>query len=76
METILSGDTPTFHHNNGTSESQIDHIMTNKPEVVTFSMQICKIDKPANLSSHDAIIGSVKVPKTDNKIDEVDFSHT
>ena len=76
LETILSGDTPTFHHNNGTSESQIDHIMTNKPEVVTFSMQICKIDKPANLSSHDAIIGSVKVPQTDNKIDEVDFSHT
>ena len=76
LETILSGDTPTFHHNNGTSESQIDHIMTNKPEVVTFSMQICKIDEPANLSSHDAIIGSVKVPQADNKIDEVDFSHT
>ena len=76
LETILPGDVPTFHHNNGTSESQIDHIMTNKPNVLTFSKQLCKLYEPANLSSHDAIIGVLNVPKHNARNDSVNYSHT
>ena len=42
LETILPGYEPTFHHNNGSSESQIDHILTNNKDVVEFDKQLCK----------------------------------
>ena len=75
LKTILPGDDPTFHHNNGFSESQIDHILTNDTELVSYLKQLCKLDDPTNLSSHDAIIGTIQIdePKVD---DDSDFSNT
>ena len=74
LETTHLGENPTFHHNNGTSESQIDHILTNKPEMVSFLTQPCKLDDPTNLSSHDAIIGKIKLPETIEENDAIDYS--
>ena len=75
LKTILPGDDPTFHHNNGFSESQIEHILTNDTELVSYMKQLCKLDDPTNLSSHDAIIGTIQIdePKVD---DDSDFSNT
>ena len=55
LETILPDMTPTFHHNNGISETQIDHILCNNPLLLTFSEQNCKKDHFENLSSHDVL---------------------
>ena len=49
---------PTFHHHNG-SESQIDHIYHNQEEIIGFNKLLCKYDFSENLSSHDALIGSI-----------------
>ena len=65
---------PTFHHNNGSSESQIDHILTNKPQIVSFSSHLCKLDDPSNLSSHDAVLGKIKLPETIEETDHIDYS--
>ena len=47
LKSILLDDTPTFHHNNQISESQIDHILIYLPEScsdisVPFSEHLCK----------------------------------
>ena len=55
--------------------SQIDHILTNNTEIVSFLNHLCKKDDPINLSSHDALVGKVKIPKANEK-DEVDYSDT
>ena len=39
-ETIIPVNAATFHPNNGSSESQIDYILTNKMDVVTFFKQL------------------------------------
>ena len=73
LQTILPGSEPTFHHNNGVSESQIDHILTNNLSAVTFLKQICKLDSPTNLSSHDVIMGTLKLQKL-NEEEETDHT--
>ena len=75
LETILPGDDPTFHHNNGYSESQIDHILTNNREIINFHQQLCKHDDEINLSSHDAIIGSIKILNS-TVTEETDYTDT
>ena len=60
LKTILPGSRPTFHHNNGSSESQIDHILVNNLDLVAFYEQKCKYTDHENLSGHDALIGSLK----------------
>ena len=75
LKTIVPGNSPTFHHNNGTSESQIDHILTNNMNIVTFNKQLCKNDDHENLSSHDAIIGTINMEYRISN-DEVDYSDT
>ena len=62
LKSISSGDSPTFHHNNGLSKSQIDFIYTNNPAKVEFYRQLCQLNDSDNLSSHDIIIGSVILP--------------
>ena len=66
LKSILSGDQPTFHHNNQTSESQIDNIYSFIPDSskvsVNFLTQLCLKENSLNLSSHDVIVGSVKLP--------------
>ena len=75
LETILAGDKPTFHHNNGLSESQIDFILTNKKALFTSCDQLCTKDEPQNLSSHDALVGNIKIPKQ-VEINDADYSDT
>ena len=75
LETILPGQEPTFHHNNGDSESQIDHILTNKPETVKFLEQRCKLNESANLSSHDAIIGTMKLKKHEEPEEKFEYEY-
>ena len=72
---MLPGDDPTFHHNNGSSESQIDHILTNNRELINLYQHLCKHDDETNLSSHDASIGSIKLEKI-TTIEEIDYSDT
>ena len=60
LATILPDDTPTFHHNNNTSESQVDHIYVYIPKdskvKIQFKDQLCLKEDSSNISSHDAII--------------------
>ena len=72
LHTILPGSDATFHHNNGVSESQIDHILVNNRNLVTFLEQKCKMNNSENLSSHDALIASVKSIDIATKEDSVD----
>ena len=57
------------------SESQIDHILTNNRELVSFLNHLCKKDDPLNLSSHDALVGKIKISKFKEK-DDVDYTDT
>ena len=80
LKTILQNDLPTFHHNNQTSASQIDHILFYIPEEsdmkVTFHKHLCQLVSSENLSSHDAIVGRIDFPSIETKNEEPDFSHT
>jgi hypothetical protein len=53
---------PTFHHNNGTSESCIDYFVLQNCKVENLK-QICTLDTPLNLSSHDPLTVSISVLK-------------
>ena len=56
---LLNNRIPTFHHNNGTSESCIDFFLyTNSLKVNNFR-QFCTLETPLNLSSHDPITASL-----------------
>ena len=78
LKSILVGDAPTFHHNNQTSESQIDHIYYFIPassEVTVGLLEhLCLKENSSNLSSHDAIVGNVKLPPISNSKPAQDFS--
>ena len=76
LSTILPGNEPTFHHNNGISESHIDHILTNNINIVSFLQQKCKLEDSTNISSHDAILGRLKLNLKQNKNEEKDFKET
>ena len=60
LQLQLRTENPAFHHNNQTSESQIDHILIFIPEKsnleVKFNEELCLKDDPSNLSSHDVIV--------------------
>ena len=57
LKTVLENEKATFHHNNQTSESQIDHILMFIPEKsevkVNFKEHLCLKENPSNISSHD-----------------------
>ena len=72
----MPGNEPTFHHNNGISESHIDHILTNNINIVSFLQQKCKLEDSTNISSHDAILGRLKLNIKQNKNEEKDFKET
>ena len=80
LKTILLNDSPTFHHNNQTSVSQIDHILYFIPDKskvkVTLHKHLCKLDNSANLSSHDAIVGQIVLPSVQESNSEPDYSST
>ena len=60
---IHSSNLPTFHHNNLTSESCIDYFLGSADELLKFDgiQQLCTLDNPENLSSHDPLLSSVHV---------------
>ena len=78
MKSILVDDKPTFHHNNQTSESQIDHILFTETSDMNVELikHLCKIDNSVNLSSHDALVAKVVVPAILDSETDVDYSHT
>ena len=55
---------PTFHHNNGTSESAIDYFVSSSSLSLGQLGQLCTLDSPLNLSSHDPIFTSVYIEDT------------
>ena len=77
MVTILPDDSPTFHHNNGTSQSKIDDIYHSIPETsecqINFSQLLCKLADPLNMSPHDVIVGSFLFPE--EKANDSDEEH-
>ena len=80
LDSILVSNEPTFHHNNQTSVSQIDTILFYIPEKseigLEYSDHLCKLKNSANLSSHDVILGNIKIPLRSTNIPEADYSET
>ena len=66
LHSISKSDEATFHQNNQTSSSQIDHILCHFSEksktTIHFLKQICTLEDSDNLSSHDVIIGMMNIP--------------
>ena len=52
---------PTFHHNNGISETSIDMFVTSESVAIQDLNQLCTLEDPLNLSSHDPISASIMV---------------
>ena len=80
LKPVLTSEDPTFHHNNQTSESQIDNILYKVPENsdvdIDLYKHLCKLNNFANLSSHDALVARVALPVEKTQKKEKDFSST
>ena len=67
LSPVSDNEKPTFHHNNGTSESKIDQIYIYIPSKCSVKIELncqpCTKETPNNLSSHDPIISTVFLPK-------------
>ena len=57
---IKSTNTPTFHHNNGSSQSCIDYFATSNCDLFNLR-QVCTLDNPTNFSSHDPVLATFSV---------------
>ena len=79
MSLLVSGQ-PTFHHNNQGASSAIDTILFHIPENSEIKLQfldhLCKLENSANLSSHDVILGEIKIPFENEINSEEDFTNT
>ena len=55
---------PTFHHNNQTSESSIDFFLISESERLKTGniLQLCTLENPLNMSSHDPLLCTTSVP--------------
>ena len=60
----FSTSSPTFHHHNGSSESNIDCFLISRFYATKLSQLTshCTLDNPDNLSSHDPVQGVLQVP--------------
>ena len=69
---------PTFHHNNLTSESCIDCFLISGSETSVLGQiqQLCTLEDPTNLSSHDVLISNLKVEVTAGETDLPKYAHT
>ena len=54
---------PTFHHHNGTSNSCIDMFMASESLQLTSHSNICTLETPLNLSSHDVLTSVLQIKK-------------
>ena len=71
---VHSNHIPTFHHHNGSSESCIDFFLSSKSLRLTQLSQVCTLETPLNLSSHDPLVSKISVKK--QKQSEPKYSHT
>ena len=80
FKSILLTDDPTFHHNNQTSSSQIDTILYFLPPKSKIDLEfldhLCKLENSSNLSSHDVILGQLKLPSLQEEVSNEDYSGT
>ena len=80
LKSIIQSDEPTFHHNNMTSNSQIDHILYNITDEshinLNFHDHLCKLNHHDNLSSHDVIVGKIKIEFNNKEASSIDYSNT
>ena len=69
---------PTFHHSNGTSESNIDYFLITKSSSTRLNsiFSQCNLDYPQNFSSHDPVFTTVTVPSSDQSTKKEKYSHT
>ena len=69
---------PTFHHHNGTSESNIDYFLVSKEyyEKLSDPVATCTLDNPENLSAHDPVTAVLRIPDTKTNANETDYSDT
>ena len=71
---ITKQDTPTFHHFNRISTSQIDHIMSLTSQADLVKSIKVDIRNPTNTSSHDAVIAILEAtPKKSPKTKDITF---
>jgi hypothetical protein len=49
-----STESPTFHHHNGSSETCLDFFLSSRELKLQNLKQLCTLESPLNLSSHDA----------------------
>ena len=54
---------PTFHHSNLTSESCIDYFLISESQSQLLGKinQLCNLEHPMNLSSHDPLLSTLKI---------------
>ena len=67
---------PTFHHNNGTSESSIDLFATSSSLETSNLQQFCTLETPLNMSSHDPITATIVLLQDKSEKAENLFSST
>ena len=70
---------PTFHHSNLTSESCIDFFLVSESESLKpgHIQQVCTLDNPLNLSSHDPLVCNLKVQQSlSEKSNKTDYTNT
>ena len=65
---------PTFHHHNGSSESNIDYFLTHSCNITNLVL-FCTLDTPYNLSSHDPLFATFQVLK-ERENSSANYSHT
>ena len=60
---VHATNSPTFHHSNHTSESCIDYFLISESEASNLDeiLQLCKLENPMNLSSHDPLLSTIKI---------------
>ena len=80
LKSILAHNNPTFHHNNQTSASQIDHILycvpTGSQTSLSYLNQLCNQEDSDNLSAHDVIMGQLCMPKLcPSKVENVKINY-
>ena len=69
----------TFHHHNGSSESNIDYFLISRKYAAKLSKLIshCTTNTPSNFSSHDPVLGSLQIPPSCHPGSVINkFSHT
>ena len=80
LKPILTNNEPTFHHNNLTSESQIDNIFYFIPNQMLVKMKmkdhLCQKHESQNLSCHDVITAEIDLVNKVAAKNEPDYSTT